>query len=157
MSLNHKINEETPIEQLSEEMTYHSYLMKNLSMRRFFGELSVPGYIMLTMAAKGEVVYLKDISSELRLPISQVSKIAGTLRDKGYVKWTHDGDGKDGTYIKTTDLGKNVIAHRERAAKGFYTKVIDKFGKDNFIQLLNMMNDFEVVMEETERSKAGET
>ena len=157
MSLNHNVNEQTPIEQLSEEMTYHSYIMRNLSMRRFFGELSVPGYIMLTMAENNGSAYLKDIASELKLSMPQVSKIAGTLRDKGYAKWTHDGDGKDGTYIMTTDLGKKVIAHREQAAKGFYTKVIDKFGKENFIRFLNMMHDFETAMEETERSKTGES
>ena len=152
MPFNKKIDSEAPLELLTEEMTYQSYLMKNFS-SRMINALSVPAYIMLSMANKSGSAYLKDIASELKLTMAQVSKIAGTLRDKGFVRWTHDGDGQDGTYIAPTALGKDALARREAKAKNFYANVIEKFGKENFVQLLNMLGELEDVMEETERSQ----
>lgn len=155
MPLNKKIDSEAPLELLSEEMTYQSYLMRNFT-ARLLSELSVPAYIMLSMANKSGSAYLRDIASEMRLTMPQVSKIAGALRDKGFVRWTHDGDGHNGTYITLTGLGKEALERREASAKNFYSNVIKKFGKDNFVQFLNMLRELEGVMEETERRSPGE-
>ena len=82
----------------------------------------------------------------MQLSMRQTSKMVGDLRDRGFVTWSHDGNGKDGTYVTITETGKKLLAEQEVIVKDFYERVIDSFGKENLIHLLHQMKELETVM-----------
>ena len=100
---------------------------------------------------------MKDLAESLRLSMRQTSQMAGELKDRGLVTWSHDGDGSAGTYLSITDSGRELIAKNEEILKEYYGKVIDKYGREDMIQLLQMMKRLETVMQsEFEDMEEGE-
>lgn len=156
MELIQDLSSTSDLGQLSNEMTYQKYLMNRAGMKELFDEISIPGYMVLYMAAKDDQkqpsqdqkIYLREIAEKLQLSISQTSKIIGSLRDKGLIIWTHDGKGRQGTYITITDMGRKKVEKQEETLKGFYKNVIERFGKEDFICLLKMMHRLETIMKE---------
>ncbi len=90
--------------------------------------------------------YLKELSERMQLTIRQASKLVGKLKDRGLVKWSHDGNGDEGTYVTITDEGDLLLEQQQRLFKDYYGRVIDRFGKDNLIELLNLMKQLETVL-----------
>lgn len=151
MELIQNLSSASDLGQLSNEITYQKYLMNRAGMRGLFDEISIPGYMVLCMAAKDDQeqkIYLREIAEKLQLSISQTSKIIGSLRDKGLLIWTHDGKGRQGTYISITDAGRKKVEKQEETLKDFYENVIEQFGKEDFICLLQMMHRLETIMKE---------
>ena len=68
------------------------------------------------------------------------------MNGKNLINWNHDGDGKDGTYITITEHGMKVFEKTDNKLRDFYTKVLENFGKEKMIQLLQLMKEFESVM-----------
>ena len=60
--------------------------------------------------------------------------------------WSHDGNGSEGTYVTITEAGEKLLEQQQVLFKDYYGRVIKKFGKENLIQLLNMMKQLETVM-----------
>lgn len=137
---------------LGNELTTRRYLFHKIPVCRAF---NVPEYIAMRMIMRtdeaediyGGKTYLKDISEMMQLTIRQTSKMIGELKDRGLVKWVHDGNGSDGTYVTVTPSGRELFLKQEQTMKEFYEKVIDRFGEDNLIQLLNLMKQLETHME----------
>lgn len=144
----------TDILKLSNELTYRRYLFNKDQMSNFFGNLSIRDYIALHIIKEtGESediysgrTYLKDLAEKLQLTIRQTSALVGHLKDQGFLVWSHDGDGSEGTYVTITESGQNLLLKQENILKEYYGKVIEKYGKDNLIQLLNLMKQLETVM-----------
>ncbi|MGN1249316.1 MAG: MarR family winged helix-turn-helix transcriptional regulator [Candidatus Spyradocola sp.] len=151
------------IEELAHELTYHRYMLNQSQARGLIRELTVPEYIALQFVShaareRGETdgrVYLRDVARELRLSIPQTSRMVGSLRDKGLVSWSHDGDGSEGTYLAVTPTGLALMERQDARLKEYYARVVDKFGRDNMAQLLQLMVRLEQVMDE-ERTEEGE-
>lgn len=53
----------------------------------------------------------------------------------------------DGTYVTITDAGAKQLHAQETIIKDFYGNVINKFGKENMINLLILMKELDTVME----------
>ena len=60
--------------------------------------------------------------------------------------WSHDGNGSEGTYVIITDSGKKLLKEQEEVLRKFYGNVIDKFGKEKLIQLLQLMKELDTIM-----------
>ena len=134
--------------------------------RKYLTDLNLREYIALQrishIAASDGIysgrTYLKDLAESMRLSMRQTSQMAGELKDRGLVTWSHDGDGSDGTYLSITDSGRELIARNEEAIKKYYGNVIEKYGREDMIQLLQMMKRLEtVVQSEFEDREGGET
>lgn len=142
------------IGRLSNELTYRKYLMNKDQVRSFFKELSIQEYIALhSIDQTGEAAdiysgrtYLKELADQMQLSIRQTSRMIGQLRDRGLVLWSHDGNGSEGTYVTMTDSGKKLLRQQEEVLKEYYGRVIRKYGKENLIQLLQLMKQLETVM-----------
>ncbi|MGN0482312.1 MAG: MarR family winged helix-turn-helix transcriptional regulator [Lachnospiraceae bacterium] len=146
---------------LGNELTIRRYLLNKEQGNRV---LSVPDYIALhtikETANQEEIyvgrTYLKDLSEKMQLSIRKTSNMVGNLKNRGLVAWSHDGNGSDGTYVTITELGEQLLEQQQSFFEKFYGRVIDKFGKDNFIQLLNLMKQMETVMSsELEEMEGG--
>lgn len=141
------------IEELAHELTYHRYLLNQSQARGLIRELSIPQYIALQYVSRavqgGDAgrVYLRDVARELRLSIPQTSRMVGSLRDKGLVSWSHDGDGSEGTYLSVTPTGLALMERQDASLKEFYGRVVEKFGRENMAQLLRLMVQLEQVMD----------
>lgn len=142
------------IEKLSNELTYRRYLFNKDQISNFFSNLSVRDYIALHIIKEtGESediysgrTYLKDLAEKMQLTIRQTSHMMGALKERGLVAWSHDGDGSEGTYVTITESGEQLLHNQESVLKNYYGKVIEKYGKDNLIQLLHLMKQLETVM-----------
>lgn len=141
------------ITDLTNEWIYRKYRMSGGQLRQHFKDLNLAEYIALHIieSASEEPIYsgktyLQDLSEQMQLPIRQISKIVTDLRDRGLVKWAHDGDGTDGTYVVLTAAGTEQIHQQEAMLKDYYGRVIEKYGRDNMIRLLQMMKELETVM-----------
>lgn len=147
-------SEKADIMKLSNELTYRRYMMNRGKIRNLFQSVSVPEYIALhnilqndeSSSIYGERTYLKELSEKMELTIRQTSKLVGELRDRGLVTWSHDGNGKDGTYVSITENGKKLLRTQEEILKEYYGRVINQYGKENLIQLLHLMKELETVM-----------
>lgn len=140
---------------LSSELTYHRYIFSQVQINGLFREITVPEYIALHLIA-GSVsksgdgagkTYLKDIADELHLSVPKTSKMIGELRDKGWICWGHDGNGKDGTYVTVTASGAELIERQEGRLKDYYGRVIEHFGEDKLVTLFGLMQELEDVMD----------
>ena len=144
--------ENKEIIKLTNELMYQRHLF-NHEYRKAILKMSIPEYIALEYIALEEEsgryegrAYLKDLADRLHMTMRQVSNMAGKLRDAGYVVWSHDGDGSEGTYVTITESGQSIIRNQEELLKSYYGPVIDKFGKDNLLQLLRLMKQLETIM-----------
>ncbi|MCI5721920.1 MAG: MarR family winged helix-turn-helix transcriptional regulator [Firmicutes bacterium] len=144
--------ENKEIIKLTNELMYQRHLF-NHEYRKDILKMSIPEYIALEYIALEEEsgiyegrAYLKDLADRLHMTMRQVSNMAGKLRDAGYVVWSHDGDGSEGTYVTITESGQSIIRNQEELLKSYYGHVIDKFGKDNLLQLLRLMKQLETII-----------
>lgn len=143
------------ITELAHELTYQRYLLNQGQANTLFQELSIPEYIALHYLSRAAAekdnetgkTYLRDIAAELKLSIPQTSRMVGQLRDKGLVSWSHDGDGSEGTYIIITDSGLRQMETQETLLKDYYSRVTEKFGRENLTTLLELMIELEKVMD----------
>ena len=146
--------EKNDIAKLSNELTYRKYIMNKDQIRRFFKELNVAEYIALySISANNENseiysgrTYLKELADKMHLTIRQTSKMVGNLRDRGLLSWSHDGNGSEGTYVTITEMGQKLLEEQEEILKKYYGRVIEKFGKENLVLLLQLMKQLETVM-----------
>lgn len=166
MELNRKITGSSDLNQLANELTYRRYVANRVSLGRYFKIISIPEYIVLCIAEGKErkdggepgKVYLADIANRMKLPIRQASSLIGGLRDGGLVTWSHDGDGRDGTYIRITELGSRKAAEQGKILSDYYGNVVKKFGKDNIVLFLQLLNELDSIMdEELGPLESGET
>lgn len=142
------------VKMLSHEITYQRYLMNKGNIKELFEKMSIPEYIALHSVAMeselssiyGERTYLKELSEKMELTIRQTSKMIGKLRDQGLLTWSHDGDGSEGTYVTITESGKKLLNEQEEVLRKYYGNVIEKFGKEKLIQLLQLMKELETIM-----------
>lgn len=124
--------------------------------KNIFTEISVPGYVVLYIVAMMEAnletspkkTYVKDIASKMELTMPQLSPIIGKLNDKGLLSWSHDGNGSGGTYVALTESGYAALVQQEEILKTYFGRVIEQFGKENFIQLLKLTKQLDDVMNE---------
>ena len=145
--------DKTDIMKLSNELTYQRHLFNREYRKDIFMKMSIPEYIALQYIAMEETssiylgrTYLKDLADKLQMTMRQVSKMVEKLRDVGYVVWSHDGNGSEGTYVTITESGQRMLKSQEEILKEHYGKVFETFGKDNLIQLLSLMKQLETVM-----------
>ena len=144
----------TDVTKLSHDLTYQRYLFNRAHIKDFFMKMSIPEYIALHHIVSEEEAsdiysgrtYLKDLSVKLQMTMRHTSKMIEKLRDMGYVLWSHDGNGSEGTYVTITDSGRKLLKEQENLLKHYYGKVFEKFGKENLIQLLQLMKQLETVM-----------
>ena len=137
---------------LGDELLTRRYLFSKIQVSKI---LNVPDYIAMRiiMGTDGSEdiyegkTYLKDISEKMQISLRQTSKMIGRLKDRGLVNWVHDGNGSNGTYVTVTASGQELFEQQEKVLKDFYGKVIEKFGVDNLVQLLNLMKQLETHME----------
>jgi tRNA (guanine37-N1)-methyltransferase len=143
------------ISSLSNELIYRRFmLINNNELSHFFSEMTIPEYIALNLILKNEKndpiyggkTYLSDLAESLHRPMRYVSKLSRTLQDKGLVIWKHDGDGEQGTYVMITDDGKALIEKHQKTTQAFYTHVVEKFGQQNMIKLLDLMKQLDTVI-----------
>ena len=147
-------NVSSDIRVLSHEITYRRYMMNKGKIKELFENLSISEYIALynidmereVSSIYGEKTYLKDLSEKMELSMRQTSRMIGNLRDRGLLLWSHDGNGSEGTYVIITDSGKKLLKEQEEILRKFYGNVIDKFGKEKLIQLLQLMKELETIM-----------
>lgn len=161
---------EPDILKLSNELIYRRYIMGREHVRSFFKEVNIPDYIALHFIRGAEAsrndrtgrTYLKELAERMKTDLRQVSRMAGSLSDRGLVVWSHDGNGSEGTYVILTEYGQKVLEEQEAALRNYYGNVIEAYGRENLLRLFELMEQLETVMSheaelaETEQSTEAE-
>lgn len=136
---------EHSIEYLSNEFAHQKYLLRHDETKKLFHYMEMPNYLVMSMLKgndeepRPEKIYLKEISQHMELPMYRVSGMVKKLEEKGMVAWTHDANG---TYITLTDHGKKQTDEQASLLKKFYGTAIETFGREKFIQMLDLMKQF---------------
>ena len=148
-------NKNTDMISLANEITLRSYSINRVNVQKLFGKLSVTDYAAMWIlsrdmedAEENKKIYLADISQKLKLPIEMVSKVVKALQERGLITWNHDGIGEDGTYIQVTEKGIKLAIEQQEILKGFYKNVVDKFGKEHFVEFLKQVEELDSIMYE---------
>ena len=166
MSDTQELIRKNEIGELSNELTYRRYLMNKGKIRELFRKMSIPEYIALHMiASEGKHnsiysgrTYLTDLAEKMQLTIRQTSNMVRDLKERGLLLWSHDGNGSEGTYVTITETGQKLLEEQEIILKSYYGKVIEIFGKERLIELLQLMKQLETVMSsEIEEMEATDT
>lgn len=143
-----------PMKEIAHEITYRRYLLSKDDAKFMFKDINIAEYIVLHYLCEyvesnsiySGRIYLSEISEKLNLPIRKTSKLIREMSGKNLINWDHDGDGKDGTFITITEHGKNMFEETDCKLRDFYTRVLNRFGKEKIIQLLQLMKEFDSVM-----------
>lgn len=146
---------------LGNELTLRRYLFNKTQVSRLIDESD---YLMLQIiknSAQDQEIYegktyLKDLAEKMQLTIRQTSKLVNGLNEQGIIKWSHDGDGNEGTYVTITEEGEKLLEKQQTIFKEFFGNVIEKFGKDNLLELLKLMKQLETVMYSEHERMEGE-
>ncbi len=137
-------------------------MSKKEELRRLCKEINVPEYIVLhNISTAGEIseinpgrTYLQELADKMQLSIRQTAKMVGELKDRGLLLWSHDGNGSEGTYVTITEMGQSILEEQENILRNYYGRVVKKYGKENFVLLLQLMKQLENVMHsEIERTQ----
>ncbi len=146
---------------LGNELTIRRYFFNKAKASRRIDETNyIVLHIIQDVGKEQEIyegkTYLKDLSERMELTIRQTSKLVSRLNEQGFVRWSHDGDGNEGTYVTLTDQGITLLEHQQDTLMEYYGNIIEKFGKDNLIELLNLMKQLETVMHSERERMEGE-
>lgn len=136
-------------------------LFHSPALRRLFQANASDEYALIWLLSKhtkdtgSEKIYLKDMVRELNLPMHKVSAIARSLRDKGLVQWTHDGNGQEGTYILLTDTALDSAQSHRQAMRTYHQRVVAAYGEEKFLHLLGEITQLEEILrQEAEKLEA---
>lgn len=140
--------------ELASEITYRRYMMDKVNLTKIFPDISTMDYIALWVISRlaekkpdSDKIYLQDIAADLKVPMNRVSEMIQKLRDRGVLIWTHDGDGSEGTYVKLTASGREAMKKQQEILGSYYRNVIEEFGKEEFVQMLQMLARLERIMD----------
>lgn len=134
-----------------DDLVIEQYYENKNTIRDFFERTSMNEYVALKEISKhqnDEKIYLKDLAKTMQISYQALAQIIRNLKDKGYVNWTYDGDGKEGTYIEISEDGLNLLSSQKEFLKQYYSKILKVFGKDKLFQLLSLLHELQVVMHE---------
>ncbi|MGM9889303.1 MAG: MarR family winged helix-turn-helix transcriptional regulator [Floccifex porci] len=135
-----------------DDLVIEQYYENKNTIRDFFERTSMNEYVALKEISKhhnDEKIYLKDLAKTMQISYQALAQIIRNLKDKGYVNWTYDGDGKEGTYIEISEDGLNLLSSQKEFLKQYYSKILKVFGKDKLFQLLSLLHELQMVMHES--------
>lgn len=136
-------------------------LFHSPALRHLFQENASDEYALIWLLSKhtkdtgSEKIYLKDIVRELNLPMPKVSAIARSLQNKGLVRWTHDGNGEEGTYYPAHGHRRDLrpgppVRPFAPTTSGWWPP----YGEEKFLHLLGEIAQLEEIMRQ-EAEKVG--
>ena len=123
---------------LSNEILFSRILLDRNSLNWLLKDMLPGEYMILVMTGKMEKAYLRSLEYLTKYNMPSISKLAGRLKNKGLVIWTHDGDGSEGTYLMLTDTGKARLQEMEEITARHYARVIDHFGEEKMREFTSM-------------------
>lgn len=128
-----------------------SLLRKDL-LQILFQRISPMDYVALGMILKyakdtgQEKLYLKDLAQAFQLPVDDMSKAVRILQSKGYIQWSHDGLGQEGTYLYLNREALDPALSQKEYLSDFFQQVIQEFGQERFLALMNEASQLEELM-----------
>ncbi len=142
---------------LSNEITYHRYVLSHRKVESLYKAMSMPEYIALKSFSGGaDKIYLKDIADKLEITVQQASKAVRRIADRGLVTWEHDGNGSEGTYVTITEAGEELLREQQGILRDYYGRVADIFGRERFRELLALLNELEDAMDTALSGEGGD-
>lgn len=149
------------VAKLAYELTYHKFLMNKDKAHSLFQEMNVAEYIalhLISKTAEGQpenFTYLTDLADKLEMPLSGVSRMVTRLKEQGLVLWSHNGKGNEGTFVTITESGFRAMERQDERMEAYYRRVIEKFGRENLVRLLQQMEALEQTMDEVYWEERG--
>ncbi len=144
---------------LGERSLQIRFAMDSVHMSAVFNEISIPNYLILSNLSRrtrlnepDAKVYLSDISREMELSITGVSRMVQNLQSMGYVYWEHD---RQGTYIYLSEIGREVMQRQQEILRTFFGNVVSRIGRDAYIESIEQMEQLKQVMETEAEKLAG--
>ena len=143
-------------ERIEKDLLYHAIrslttraLLDRLSCDReqLFQKMSSADFMFMVVVVNHPGrMYINDLAQQMQLPIRKISEMAQTLAAQDLIRWEFEGNGDQGTYVVPTKMGKKATQDQIDILEGYYTKVIQRYGKDRFKGLVKNLNELESIM-----------
>ncbi|MCC8121738.1 MAG: MarR family transcriptional regulator [Oscillospiraceae bacterium] len=148
---------------LSYELIYRRYRLNRGKGAGLFTELSISEYIALHILVSNttpqsvytQKTYLRQLAEQMQTSIHTISAMITKLKNRGFVSWSHDGAGEEGTYVILTPSGFQAMQRQEQLLKHYYAQVIEQFGQERLTALLQEMKQLDAVMDSVYEKEGG--
>ncbi len=95
----------------------------------------------------GRGIRISGLAARLKVSSPAVSRMVGTLEEKGYIGRGIDKEDRRNTYITLTEKGKETKAAAEAALCGLMERVTLRMGERDMEELLRLWNRLADIME----------
>ena len=130
-----------------------TYPRGKMQINRLFDHVSFADYAILwfmsTYGKPGshpDKIYLNQITERTGMPMHVVSDMVRRLNEHDLIVWTHDGNWEEGTYVQLSENGNRAIGEQIAMLESFHEGVIEEFGEDRFLHLLQEMGELEELL-----------
>ena len=116
---------------MSKEKWYpeEEFFLKKINLDKVFSLIDKSEYMLIYYIRhmeerdeKSEGVYLADLASEMKLTISEVSKIIQRLQERGHIYWKTDVV-KGRTYVQLTEAAKKLMENQKKKLTNYYERI----------------------------------
>ena len=133
------------------------FFLHNFDVDRVFSTIQRADYLvlyyirMLSGQNPGGRVYLADLSAAMGLKVTELSKAAEKLQDKGLVAWKTDRDAGR-TYVELSSKAVELMAEEHDFMKRCYARLRAELGDEELRRAVDIMQKVTAVLQE-EREK----
>lgn len=132
---------------------------------RYYGELSRAEFFILMTVGHTAMERQREGKEVIGITTTEIVKILGTslsaaskllhvVEEKGYIERTAHPKDRRVTYILLSEKGNAILKEQEKRCAALMFSVIEKVGKDNMVQLKNLLEQvYETLREEMEVKK----
>lgn len=144
---------------LFNELMFQKFTVDRASLVQRMMGLSVPAYVALfyieeeTRLDDKDKVFVRELSDHLTISLMETAKIVDELQEQNLVERAYKGDGSEGTYVYLTERGKTACDKQRAAVVKKYRRVVEQFGKDRLIELLQMLEDLDKIVHAEEEDE----
>ena len=95
----------------------------------------------------GNIFEPSSVANEMHVSKAAVSQTISSLENKGYITRQIGKSDKRRFEIMLTDKGKRLVEIMDSHVERQFTEIIEKFGKDNTLELIRLINEFSDIAE----------
>lgn len=89
-----------------------------------------------------EGIKSSNIASIMMISNPAVSQMINGLEDKGYVERVTTKNDRRVVYVRLTELGRELLEKEKNVLVAFFSKILDRMGKEDSYRLMELVNKF---------------
>ena len=113
------------------------------------GEFKLLQTIKYCCASNDGLVKVSDLAESLKVSVPAVSRMLGTLEERGLIERTIDKNNRRNTYVKLTSYGLTINESVCESLRNFTSQVFEQLGEEEVEQFIALSHKWISAMEKT--------